>query len=167
MALVPADLARDLKAIMGGAAAQGSLATRQSVADDLTAAYDSYASKAQSCSAVPLTLANASGLRTALRVALRDDMPVPATTAAAMAAAFSAYWVGATFGPTGTVVVPGTPPTLAAALVGIAVASMATPSTVETIAGQVAAALDAFTRTVQARDSAVPPPAGCGPAPIS
>lgn len=136
----------------------------------IATAYNAYAILAQSCAALTPTQVKFADLKDLLKASgakyEKADWSVPAGE---WADAFETYWTGGKFGGTGSVTTIGGTSALKAALTGIfsgAASSLgAIPSAV--VAQQMAAALDVFTKTVMVKDTAVPSPSGCGPAPIS
>ena len=146
MALSPSTLSSGIQAITAAFPADAA-AAGSAWAD----AYAAYAASAQSpMGGIPVTLVAAKAtLATALAGAFSGV--VPATTAAAMATAFVAFWL------TPPVVFVGTPPgavtvaipgALAAALVAAWAANTAGKLSVSDSADSIATAIDAWTRTV-------------------
>jgi hypothetical protein len=136
--------------------------------DAYAKAYAAYALAAQSVVGVPASLVNEAGLRSGLTTFFISIHPDPASAATAFAAPFQTYWTGALFGATGYVSYPGDLGTFVSSLSSnfasnIAAGLAVTP---DQVAAQLTTALDVFTRTVLAGDTALPSPPGTPPAPI-
>jgi len=140
-------------------------ATRDEIASALSSSYNSYASAALSCAPAPPTLVNYSDLENGMKDLFGNDSATEQDAAEAWAQAHYDYWDGALFGLTGMVVLITGKPALVSTLVGIFSNKL---NTLVSAAQQIAAALDAFTRTVQVQDTLLPAPPGigCGPIPI-
>lgn len=135
-----------------------------SIALLIAAAYDTYAKNAISCAGVGPTLVKFSDLQTKKKEALSGTNPTPAAAAQKWADALDAYWEGSLFGATGSVVTVGGATGYIATLTGV---FGIFTNTIPVIAQQIAQAMESYTKLVLVRDSAVPPPSGCGPSPIS
>jgi len=163
MALVVATLTPGVQAALAaGATPNGS--SSDVVAVDIATSYDAYARLAQSCSALPPTIVKLPDLKDKLKTALSNNSQSAATAADLWAQAFEAYWTGAFFGATGTVITINGTAALKSALESI---FSTTSNTLPGVAQQVSTELDKFSKLVMVKDTAVPPPSGCGPSPIS
>lgn len=160
MALVPTTLSSAL-----AAAWLSFPPTPASAAQQWASAYDSYASVAQACSGLTPTSVNLSGLESDLETIFTDGGSY-SDIAQAMADAHEAYWTGALFGATGTVTVIGGTAALKSGLEALWELQSIVPALFPDSAVLHAALFDTFTKTVLVVDTAVPPPSGCGPAPI-
>ena len=161
MALVSANLASGLATAWAGFPP-----TAQAAADAWAAQYDAYAKLGQACSGLTPTVVNLSGLATGLKDAFAAGGDYP-DQAQAIADAHEAYWTGALFGATGSVTAIGGTAALKSDLEALWQAQSATLALFPDSALAHAGILDTFTKTVLVLDTAVPPPSGCGPAPIA
>jgi len=167
MALVKATLTASILPIVTPVSFPTSTAI---AATQFGSAYNTYALLGQSCSLLTPTLVMLAALTAQLQSAFDNALTGTsvADTAQAMADAFAAYWTGALFGATGTVVLIAGTAALKTALEAYfttqAVPGMS--STPASVADALATHFDTFTKTVSVLDTAVPPPIGCGPAPI-
>lgn len=141
----------------------------ETVMKALVAAYDTYAQDAQAPSGVPVSKANKQDLEDALIVSGATDPPYTDYTTPAQdwASAFGKYWDNAQFGATSTPPIVVTA-TLQSGMLGMFSSNAGSSSvTTSEVADQLATLLDTFTRSVVVGDTAVPPPSGTPPGPIS
>lgn len=156
MALVVAELIASFQAAgLAGLVPPPATTTREQMADLYIDAYDSYASKAQSCAGLTPTDVNLNEARTLLRAAFASNPPDFQTPADNWADALEAYWDGASFG-TGAVTIPGVKGPLSAGLQALWQASYATPGVSATILAAMATLIDVFTKTVTVADPTIP-----------
>ena len=128
-------------------------------------AYDTYAKLAQACSGLTPTVVDLAGLTDGLKTAL-DSAGSYADQAQAVADAHEKYWTGGAFGATGLVTAIGGTSALKSGLESLWQAQSLAVALFPDSAAAHAALFDTFTKTVLVQDTAVPPPSGCGPAPI-
>lgn len=128
--------------------------------------YDTYAKLGQACSGLTPTVVNLSGMQGDLKDAMEAGGSY-ADLAQKVADAHEKYWTGALFGATGSVTVIGGTAALKSGLEALWEAQSITLALFPASAAAHAALFDTFTKTVQVLDTAVPPPSGCGPAPIA
>lgn len=134
------------------------------VALAIAASYKAYSLNALSCAPAAPSKTNDSDLQDKLVEALQGVNPTANEAAKKWVPAFDAFWDGALFGATGTVLSVGGSSALELGLTGIfSNTSNALPASAQ----QIAQELEKYTKTVLVRDTALPPPSGCGPAPIS
>jgi hypothetical protein len=132
---------------------------RTTAAENIANAYEAYARQAQSCALVPPSVTGIVSLKSALISSFNKENTTLDAAADDWANGFVAYWTSTVFGATGTVVFPGSASALQASLKGTWTAGFALVS-IDDAASQLSSVLDAFTRTVTVRDSALPPPSG-------
>lgn len=138
--------------------------TRDAAGIALANAYDTYAKQGQCCSGATPTVVNITDLKDGLKAALNAGGTY-ADAAQAFADAFEDYWDNgsskAAFGATGEVVAVGGTSALKSGLEALwqSLSLVAFPASGTAHADL----LDAFTKLVTAKDTAVP----CGPSPIS
>jgi hypothetical protein len=135
-------------------------------ATQLAAHYKTYALNAQSCALAPPSLVFDVKLKDGIKAAL-DAGGTYAAVADKWKDAFDDFWTGAAFGATGAVTTIGGSSALKSGLEGLWQAQAATIATFPVSAQAHAVLLDTYTKTVQAKDTALPMPPGCGPAPIT
>jgi hypothetical protein len=140
--------------------------TKEIAATMLANAYNTYALKGSACSGSPPTLVNIDGLIDGLKEALESSGNY-LEKADVFSAAFETYWTGALFGPTGAVITISGTEALKTGLAGLWAAQSVLNTDFSISAQQHGLLLDAFTKTVLVKDTAVPPPSGCGPSPIT
>lgn len=150
MPLNPSGLESDLAAIFGP---DHRPQTAAEAAQRWAAAYGSYASAAADCAgASPLGIpASQASLQAALAAAFANNRATAADTAQALGAAYSAFWgpiifVGVPI--MGTVILPGIPAALQAALLSAWPALAASRASADDAAQQLAQALHTFTQSV-------------------
>lgn len=139
-------------------------ASSDEIALAIAAAYHAYAANALSCGGVAPSLVYFDKLQDGLKSALSGSNPDPETAAEKWHDAFEEYWTNAQFGGTGLVMtISGG----AAFETGMAALFTVKTNTMAVVAQQMATLMDTYTKTVMVKDTAVPPPTGCGPLPIS
>lgn len=153
-----------MAAFSTGVAPPPNNASSDEIATAIVAAYNIYALNAMSCSGSPPTLVNSSLCETKLKAAMTGSNPDGETAAEGWHEAFEAFWTGGIFGVTGSVI-----SILGGAAFELNLASLfnTNTNTMAFAAQQIAIELDTYTKTVMVRDTAIPPPTGCGPSPIS
>jgi hypothetical protein len=140
--------------------------TTQIAATQWANAYNTYAMDAMACSASPPTLVMLADLISGIKDAI-DAGGDYGDVADAISAAHEAFWTGALFGATGSVVAITGTSALKSGLETLWETQSITMTPFPASAAQHAPLFDTFTKTVMVLDTAVPPPTGCGPAPIS
>lgn len=165
MALNPSTLGSGLLSAMGlGVAPPPAQAGSDAIAAQMAAAIDSYSRQAQTCAGTFLTVANAVGLEDGMKGALFGANPDGQAAAEKWLEALTVYWSTAAFGATGTVASN----TGGAAFVSQLAAvfdAVPDPPAVKPPADAalaIASAIDTYTRTITALDTAGP----CGPLPL-
>lgn len=140
--------------------------TRDAGALAIASAYDTYAKQGQCCSGATPTAVNLSDLQDGLKAALNAGGSY-SDVAQAFADAFEDYWDNGTtkaaFGATGEVVAVGGTSSLKSGLETLWQTQSLTLTLFPASGVAHADLLDAFTKLVTAKDTAVP----CGPSPIS
>lgn len=163
MALNVANLISDIKNSFDNAITYP-YKSSETVALNIAENYHDYASLAQSCAGLTPTVVDYSGLQTALVATFGDPGQSASEAALEWSDAFYGYWEGAHFGATGAVATIAGKTALKTALQNI---FENTSQTAQQAATNIGNALNTFTKTVNVQDTAVPPPSGCGPLPIS
>jgi len=152
-----------LSALLLGVAPPPANAPSDVIAVAIAAAYDSYASQAQSCSGLNPTVVNFAGLEDGLKDALAGSNPDGQAAAEKWHDALAAYSTGALFGATGAVISITGGATFKTNLAGVFDNLL---DLMPLKANQMSGHIDAYTKSVMVQDTAVPPPSGCGPAAI-
>lgn len=147
-----------------GVAPPPTQAPSDTIAAQMASAIDAYSRQAQTCAGSFLTAANTPGLEDGMRDALFGSNPDGQAAAQKWLAALTAYWATAAFGVTGAVATNTGGPALVAQLAAIfdAVPAPPTVKAPGSVAAEIASAIDTYTRTITALDTAIP----CGPAPL-
>jgi len=141
-------------------------ATEEIFATQFAAHYKTYAMNAQSCAALAPTIVFDTKLKNGIKAALEAGGSY-ADVADAWKDAFDDFWTGAAFGATGSVTLIGGSSALKSGLESLWQAQAATLALFPVSAQAHAVLMDTYTKTVSVKDTAVPAPSGCGPAPIT
>jgi hypothetical protein len=140
-----------------------------SFAQQFATLYKTYALNAQSCAALAPTVVNDSALKDRIDEALALADPTYLEVAEKWRLGFKEFWTGAAFGATGAVPPgkEGQHAALKSSLAGLWQTQAATLTLFPASAQQHGTIIETYTKTVEVLDTAVPPPSGCGPAPIT
>jgi hypothetical protein len=141
-------------------------ATVDLFASTFAAHYKSYSANAVACSGLGPTVV----FDTKLETRIKEGLAIATAAGAAekWALGFKEFWENGLFGATGTVTDTGADGALKSSLEALWTANANNIAlTFLQSAQQHAQIIETYTKTVQVKDTAVPPPSGCGPSPIA
>jgi hypothetical protein len=157
MALIPSILENGLKSL----ATIGLISTREEVATKIADIYNQYAMTAQHGGMLNPTKVNYSTMLSSLIASFSQEYIDNISPAQDWSNAFYDFWCNAEFGATGRVTFAGNKSQLTNALVIIWDNSEFVNENSEITLSKMSDAIDAFTRTVLANDTALPQPTPC------